>query len=60
MLRVYVIKDDTAKNESQLSNDKQFLTAAEAYTITAKDDSGTPADAITGKNIGMGMAANGF
>jgi len=53
IVRVYVIGDDAARNESQLNSDKLFLTAAEAYDITAKDDSGTPADAITGKLVGQ-------
>lgn len=48
IVRVYVIKDDSADQVTELTNDKSFLSADQAYAITAKDDDGTPADSITG------------
>ncbi|XP_052778547.1 cadherin EGF LAG seven-pass G-type receptor 1-like [Mya arenaria] len=50
IVRVYVIKDDTADAFSELANDKVFLSANEAYAITALDDVGTPSIGITGNS----------
>jgi len=49
VVRVYVIEDDSADDISELANSKPFLTAADAYAITAADDAGTPSAGITGK-----------
>ena len=49
MVRVYVIKDDTADELSELNNVKVFLRADEAYDISAYDDIGTPSGDITGE-----------
>ncbi|WAR26918.1 FAT1-like protein, partial [Mya arenaria] len=50
IVRVYVIKDDTADAFSELANDKVFLSVDEAYAITALDDVGTPSSGITGSS----------
>ena len=51
VVRIYIIEDDTADEESEIANAKNFLTADEAYAITAADDAGTPASAITGIHL---------
>lgn len=48
IVRVYVIRDNTADEPSELNNNKKFLSMDEAYAITAADDFGTPAAVITG------------
>ncbi|XP_052781279.1 protocadherin Fat 4-like isoform X2 [Mya arenaria] len=47
-VHVYVVKDDTSDELSEINNVKRFLTVDEAFDIAAYDSSGVPATAIKG------------
>ncbi|WAR26922.1 FAT4-like protein, partial [Mya arenaria] len=49
-VHVYVVKDDTSDELSEINNVKRFLTVDEAFDIAAYDSSGVPATAI--KDLG--------
>ncbi|KAH3880472.1 hypothetical protein DPMN_004386, partial [Dreissena polymorpha] len=48
VVHVYVVKDNTSDELSEINNPKVFLTADQAFKVTAADESGTPSDSIKG------------
>lgn len=49
IVRIYVIKDNAADEESELLIAKQFLDADDAFKVVAADDNGSPGSVITGR-----------
>jgi len=56
---VYVVKDDTADDISEMNNVKVFLSADDHFAVVAGDSSGVPAAVITGGHTCCSMRGGG-